>query len=93
MVEGTINSCNSLFYCLEKKFNVDHQIINWTERVRSVKTDEVFIPGFCDIASPYWKIGFKNILIGLDNNINQIARAAMGSIGLLINDILNCLKK
>ena len=29
MVEGTINSCNSLFYYLEKKFNIDHQLMNW----------------------------------------------------------------
>ena len=39
-----------------------------------------------------WKTGLKNILIDLDNNINQTIRAAMESIGLLTNDILDCLK-
>ena len=93
MVEGTINSCNGLFHYLEKKFNIDHQIMNWNERVRSIKTDGIFIPGFSGIASPYWKIGFEDKLIDLDNNINQTVRAAMESIGLLTNDILDCLKK
>ena len=93
MVEGTINSCNSLFYYLEKKLNINHRIMNWNERVKSVTTDGIFIPGFSGIASPYWKSGFEDILINLDSNINQTIRAAMESIGLLTNDILNCLKK
>ena len=67
--------------------------MNWNERVKNIKTDGIFIPGFSGIASPYWKTGFEDILIDLDGNINQTIRAAMESIGLLTNDILSCLKK
>ena len=72
---------------------MNHRIMNWNERVKGITTDGVFIPGFSGIASPYWKSGFKDILINLDGNINQTIRAAMESIGLLTNDILICLKK
>lgn len=58
MVEGTINSCNSLFYYLEKKLNINHRIMDWNERVKGITTDGIFIPGFSGIASPYWKSGF-----------------------------------
>ena len=37
--------------------------------------------------------GFKNILIDLPNDNDQIIRAAMESIGFLTNDIINCFKK
>ena len=93
MIEGTINSCNSLFYYLEKKFNIDHQLMNWNERVKNIETDGIFIPGFSGIASPYWKTGFEDILIDLDGNINQTIRAAMESIGFLTYDILSFFKK
>ena len=93
MIEGTINSCSNVFYYLEKKFNINHNAMNWNERVKNIKTDGIFIPGFSGIASPYWKSGFEDISINLDCNINQTIRAAMESIGLLTNDILSCLKK
>ncbi|MAI85962.1 MAG: hypothetical protein CMF99_02095 [Candidatus Marinimicrobia bacterium] len=93
MVEGTINSCNSLFYYLEKKFNIDHELMNWNERVKNIKTDGIFIPGFSGIASPYWKTGFEDILIDLDDDMNQTIRAAMESIGFLTYDILSFFKK
>ena len=53
MVEGTINSCNSLFYYLEKKLNINHRRMNWNERLKDITTDGIFIPGFSGIASPY----------------------------------------
>ena len=93
MVEGTINSCNSLFYYLEKKFNIDHQVMNWNERVKNIETDGIFIPGFSGIASLYWKTGFENILIDLDSNINQTIKATMESIGILTYNILSLFKK
>ena len=93
MVEGTINSCNSLFYYLEKKFNISHEIMNWNDRIKNINTDGIFIPGFSGIASPHWKTGFEDISINLNGNIDQTIRAAMETIGLLTNDILNHLKK
>ncbi len=93
MIEGTINSCNSLFYYLEIKLNIDHQLMNWNGEVKNIETNGIFIPGFSGIASPYWKTGFKDVLIDLDNNINQTIRAAMESIGFLLYEILSFLKK
>ena len=93
MVEGTINSCNSLFYYLEKKINIDHQVINWNVRVKNIETDGIFIPGFSGIASLYWKTGFENIFIDLYSNINQTIKATMESIGILTYNILSLFKK
>ena len=91
MVEGTINACNALFYHLEKVLKIPHEEMLWDKRVRETNTNGVFIPGFNGISSPYWKTGFDDILIDLENNENQIIRAGMESIGLLANDILQCM--
>ncbi len=88
MVEGIINSCNGLFYYLEKKLNISHNKMNWNKRIKDVKTDGIFIPGFSGLASPYWKNGFNDILIDLNQDKDQIIRAAMESIGLITNDII-----
>ena len=62
--------------------------VHESNRTKNTKTNGVFIPGFNGIASPYWASGFKDILIDLPENNNQIVRAAMESIGLLTNDII-----
>ena len=93
MIEGTINSCDSLFYYLGKKFNFSHKNMNWNEQVKNIKTDGVLIPGSSGIASPSWKTGFEDVLIDLDSSISHTIRAAMESIGLLTFDILSFLKK
>ena len=94
MLEGTINSCNSLFYNLETLLCIDHKKMNWNERIKNIKTKGIMIPGASGLAAPYWTIGFNNIFIDLPyNKPNQIIRAGMESIGFLTNDILNCFKK
>ena len=93
MIEGTINSCNALFYYLEDMLNIPHNLMNWNDRTNKIKTDGIFIPGFAGLSSPYWKSGFENILIDMPSDPNQIIRAAMESIGFLTNDILTCFKK
>ena len=91
MVEGTINACNALFYHLEQVLKIPHKKMLWNKRVKELQTNGIFIPGFNGLSSPYWKTGFDDILIDLDNNPNQIIRAGMESIGLLLNDILECM--
>ena len=91
MVEGTIKGCNSLFYHLEEQLAILHKDMQWNKRTKLVKTEGVFIPGFNGLAAPYWKDGFDDLLINLENDPNQIIRAAMESIGFLTNDILNCI--
>ena len=92
MIEGTINACNSLFHHLEKVLNIPHDKMNWETRVNKKNTDGVFIPGFNGLSSPYWKTGFDDLYVNLDKDPDNIIRAAMESIGYLINDILECLK-
>ena len=92
MIEGTINACNSLFHHLEKVLNISHDKMNWETRVNKKETDGVFIPGFNGLSSPYWKTGFDDLYVNLDKDPDNIIRAAMESIGYLINDILECLK-
>ena len=93
MIEGTINACNAIFYHLEILLNIPHKKMKWDTRIQDTNTSGIFIPGFNGLASPYWVSGFKNILIDLPNDNDQIIRAAMESIGFLTNDIINCFKK
>ena len=93
MVEGTINGCNSLFYYLENLLGIAHKKMQWNQRIKLEKTEGVFIPGFNGLAAPYWKNGFEDIRIDLSERPNEIIRAAMESIGFLVNDILNCIIK
>ena len=92
MIEGTINGCNSLFYHLENTLNITHKKMQWNQRIKFEETEGVFIPGFNGLAAPYWKNGFEDIQIDLSERPNEIIRAAMESIGFLVNDILNCIK-
>ena len=92
MVEGTINGCNSLFNHLENTLSITHKKMQWNQRIKLEETEGVFIPGFNGLAAPYWKNGFENVQIDLGQRPNEIIRAAMESIGFLVNDILNCIK-
>ena len=92
MVEGTINACNALFYHLENMLSIPHKEMNWDKRARSTDTDGIYIPGFSGLSAPYWTTGFEDIFIGLKDDPDQIVRAAVESIGFLVNDILECLK-
>ena len=93
MVEGTINGCNSLFYHLENVLSIPHNKMAWHERVKNIKTNGIFIPGFNGLSAPYWKTGFNDIYVDLKNNKDQIIRAGMESIGFLIYDILEKLRE
>ena len=66
--------------------------MQWNQRIKLEETEGVFIPGFNGLAAPYWKNGFEDIRIDLSERPNEIIRAAMESIGFLVNDILNCIK-
>ncbi len=94
LTEGTINACNSLFYYFEKILKIRHENMRWNERCKNKKTNGIFITGFSGIASPYWISGFKDIYWNINkNNDDEIIRAGMESIGFLINDIINIIKK
>ena len=65
----------------------------WNERCKNQKTNGIFITGFSGIASPYWLSGFEDIYWNINkNNNDEIIRAAMESIGFLVNDIINIIK-
>ena len=90
--EGTINACNSLFYYLEDILNIRHKKMVWDKRCKKENTEGIFISGFSGIAAPYWLSGFKDIYYKINkNNKNEIIRAAMESIGFLVNDIMKML--
>ena len=90
ILEGTINACNALFHHLEKVLNIPHEKMHWDVRVKGVKTEGIYVPGFSGISAPYWKPGFPDIFNDTGEEPNQIIRAGMESIGFLFNDILNC---
>ena len=90
--EGTINACNSLFYYLEDILKIKHKEMVWDKRCKRQNTEGIFISGFSGIAAPYWLSGFEDIYYMINkNNKNEIVRAAMESIGFLVNDIMKML--
>lgn len=93
-LEGTINACNSLFYWLEDHLNIPHKKMKWDKRCIKTTTNGALIPGFTGITSPYWVQPEKSIFYNLENaSNNEIIRAGMESIGFLVHDIIQTLKK
>ena len=93
MVEGTINSGNSIFYHLEKVLDIEHHNMHWDQRCSDHSTSGIFVPGFSGLAAPYWSGGFDDIYWELDKrDHNAVIRAAMESIGFLVYDIIRSLE-
>ena len=93
MVEGTINSGNSIFYHLEKVLDIEHHNMHWDRRCSDHSTSGIFVPGFSGLAAPYWSGGFDDIYWELDKrDHNAVIRAAMESIGFLVYDIIRSLE-
>lgn len=89
LLEGTINACNSLFYWLEERLHIPHREMIWDRRAESVTVNGALVPGFVGLAAPYWKAQFETVYYGLTkSDPDQLVRAAMESIGLLVQDIL-----
>jgi len=94
LTEGSINSCNSLFYWLEKKLDIQHKDMVWDKRCQSTHVSGVLIPGFSGLAAPYWKNGFRSVYYQLqDATADELIRAGMESIGFLVYDILSEMPK
>jgi len=94
LVEGTINTCNSLFYWLEDHLNIPHKQMKWDGRCEKTKTRGALLPDFTGIASPYWSQPKKTVFYNLNNATNdEIIRAGMESIGFFVHDIMQTLIK
>ena len=62
----------------------------WDKCCKNQSTEGIFISGFSGIAAPYWISGFEDIYYKINkNNKDEIIRAAMESIGFLVNDIMD----
>lgn len=89
LTEGSINTCNSLFYWLENELDIPHKEMVWDKRCTHTETNGVLIPGFAGLAAPYWRSGFQSIFHQLENvSADEIIRAGMESIGFLVHDIM-----
>ena len=74
-------------------YEFKHSEMDWDGRCKNKKTNGFFISSFSGIAAPYWLSGFNDIYYNLNKkNENEIIRAGMESIGLLVNDIIDMLK-
>ena len=94
LVEGTINTCNSLFYWLEDHLNIPHKQMKWDERCEKTKTRGALVPDFTGIASPYWVQPKETVFYKLNNTTkDEIIRAGMESIGFFVHDIMQTLIK
>lgn len=92
LTEGSINTCNSLFYWLENELEIPHKEMVWDKRCEQTETNGVLIPGFAGLAAPYWKSGFQTIYYQLENaSADEIIRSGMESIGFLVHDIMSAM--
>ncbi len=93
MLEGTINTCKSLFDWLEHDLNIAIHRRKWNRICQQTTTDGVLIPGYSGLAAPYWQDQLKTSMPGIDQtDNNQVIRAAVESIGFFTNDIITLIK-
>lgn len=93
MLEGTISTCNSLFYHLEETMDIPHKEMRWNDRCIEIETSGVMIPGHAGISAPYWLDVFETVEVNLENaSEDERIRAAMESIGFLIHDIFQTMR-
>ncbi len=94
MLEGTINTCKSLFDWLEHDLNISIHRRKWDQICQQTTTNGVLVPGYSGLAAPYWCDHLETVMAGLDRNDNdQIVRAAVESIGFFTNDILTLIRQ
>ena len=93
MLEGTINSVGSLFRWLEGHLGISHEEMKWDSRCGGT-TSGILVPGMNGLAAPYWTDEFEPILSDLDDaSPDEIVRAGMESIGFLVHDIYEIIRK
>ncbi len=94
LLEGTINTCNTLFDWLDKDMHIPVHRRNWDKLCQNTATAGVMVPGYCGIAAPYWKDRFDTVISNIElNNTDQIVRAAIESIGFFTHDIVSLIQK
>ncbi|MFH1852712.1 MAG: FGGY family carbohydrate kinase [Candidatus Neomarinimicrobiota bacterium] len=94
MIEGTINTCKSLFDWLEQDLRIPVHRRKWDLTCRETTTAGVLIPGYSGIAAPYWRDRFETVLAGIDvTNHDQVLRAAVESIGFFTYDIIALIRR
>ncbi|MBC8175459.1 MAG: hypothetical protein H8E82_07380 [Candidatus Marinimicrobia bacterium] len=94
LLEGTINGVGALFRWLEKYLDIPHRKMKWETRCTE-STDGIMIPGINGLASPYWTSEFETKFFNLSSGIhpNKFVRAGMESIGFLVYDIYEIIRK
>ncbi len=93
LLEGTINTCNSLFDWLERDLGISVHRRNWDKLCQKTTTEGVVVPGYCGLAAPYWQDCFDTIIRNIDvTDTDQIIRASIESIGYFTRDIIRLIK-
>ncbi len=96
-VEGIIVSCGSTITWVKEQLHCaadDHAL---TERATSVKNNGgvYILPSFSGLGVPFWKMNAKGAIMGLTfgSGYNEIARAALESIGFQVKAALTAMKE
>ncbi len=93
IVEGTINTCKSIFDWLEHDLAIPVHRRKWNRICAAISTTGVIIPGFSGMAAPYWCDRFPTLIDGIERaNTDEIIRAAVESIGFFSYDILRLIQ-
>ncbi len=93
LLEGTINTCNTLFDWLEQDLGILVHRRKWDMLCQQTTTAGVLVPGYCGLAAPYWRDSFKTVFSAIDQaDTDQIIRAAVESIGFFTHDIITLIR-
>ncbi len=94
LLEGTINTCNTLFDWLEQDLHIPVHRRKWDKLCQRTTTDGVLVPGYCGLAAPYWLDRFETVISKIDPvDTDQIIRAAVESIGFFTHDIITLIRR
>ena len=94
LLEGTINTCNTLFDWLERDMQIPVHRRKWDKLCQHTTTAGVIVPGYCGLAAPYWLDRFETVISKIDPvDTDQILRAAVESIGFFTHDIITLIRR
>ena len=95
-LEGGVNVAGSVYEWLNEQLGFGESYKDINAMAEQVQSDGVyFVPAFGGLLAPHWNSGARALMIGMDkyHDKRHICRAAVESIALQANDVVEVLRK
>lgn len=95
-LEGGVNVAGSVYEWLSEQLGIGESYKEINAMAEEVQSDGVyFVPAFGGLFAPHWNSGARALMIGMDkyHDKRHICRAAVESIALQANDVVEVLRK